>query len=426
MASNSWDDGKGHRMTITITESNVNSANNTSTLNASLKIEVLSSGGDFIQYTANPSYLDIHTAAGTSTRVWVAPTGANVTSTQYGLNGYHPSDLVYGTTSLTFSGSVADAAHLSDGSGTAYARGLFRTDSTTSFTPYYTEQSVALTLTNFSRVPQAPAAPKATRSSNGTTIDLLSSTGVAATGTPSPPAITDYRYRWSTDNSVWTTATTTMGSDGVGTNQQSNFGPTSPISVSKTQTYYFQTRAINSEGEGAWSNSLSLIGVPTAPPTVTATRSGTSITVTCTASSGTSITDYKVQYAASTNNGATYGSWTSVAGGLGDSMGASTRSYTYSSLAPATTYKFRVLAVNSIPDTINSTTTVGQSDYTESSSVYLLAVGQRYDAATTQYKQMTVGQRYDALNGWTVLTTARRYDPTYTDPITGSNWRPFS
>lgn len=267
--------------------------------------------------------------------------------------------------------------------------------------------------------PVAPGAPSLSRSTDGGTVTISSK--VPTSG--SIGSIAKYQYRWSYDNATWNQPASSATSSYDMATTSGSFSATS------TSTVYVQTRAISTTsyawGTGAWSSSSSVIGVATAPSSITVTQSGVTATVTCGTSTGTSITDYKVQYAASTDGGSTFGSWTSVAGGLGDSMGTVARSYTYT-LPPAVTYKFRVSAVNSIPNTINSTTTTGQSAYTTSSNLYLMAVGQRYDTATSQYKQMSVGQRYDAVNGWIPLTKARRYDSSYTDPIDGSHWRPFS
>jgi uncharacterized membrane protein (DUF485 family) len=105
-----------------------------------------------------------------------------------------------------------------------------------------------LTLTNISRVPQAPAAPTVTRPTTGyldsSRITVTSAVASAALGSPTPPAITDYQYQESTTSSTgpWQLTAQSMG-----------VGRTVDLVRNAAQFYWYQTRAVNSEGPGPWS-----------------------------------------------------------------------------------------------------------------------------------------------------------------------------
>lgn len=103
-----------------------------------------------------------------------------------------------------------------------------------------------VTLTDFSRLPAAPsAAPTlALNGSNPMVIDITSAESPALS--PVGPALTDYEYQISTDNSIWGSAVS-MGTD-------RSFSHTTTV----PGLYYVQTRAVSSEGAGAWSASSSI------------------------------------------------------------------------------------------------------------------------------------------------------------------------
>jgi hypothetical protein len=79
--------------------------------------------------------------------------------------------------------------------------------------------------------------------------------------------------------------------------------------------------------------------------------------------------------------------------------------YTYTNLTPALTYLFRVFATNSI----------GSSDFTESSGVFVPAGGKRWDGSA--WTAAAVGRRWDG-SAWVDLTVAKRWD--------GSSWGDLS
>lgn len=97
-------------------------------------------------------------------------------------------------------------------------------------------------LTDFVRLPSAPAAPTLARNEEGTAITVVSA--VAS----SPVAITDYQMRHSTDGGATWSAFTSMGTDRTAS---------IPITV-RGVDYLVQTRAISSEGNGATSPSRSI------------------------------------------------------------------------------------------------------------------------------------------------------------------------
>ena len=172
--------------------------------------------------------------------------------------------------------------------------------------------------TDFAFPPAAPTA-SVSRSADGTSMTVTS------TAPSSAATITDYNYRYSTDNSTWSAA------QAMGTDRSEVFTGTS------TQDYWFQTRAYSSEGWGSWSSSVSVQGVPTAPTSVVGTASTSvsgRITVTWTAPSDTNggITNYYV-YRDGTYVGQT---------------GNATASYIDDGLTKGTSYVYTVRAYNAI------------------------------------------------------------------------------
>ena len=111
--------------------------------------------------------------------------------------------------------------------------------------------------------------------------------------------------------------------------------------------YGFQIRAVNSVGEGAASNTVTvtsqavtLVSVPDAPTHLTATAGNTSVYLSWRAPvnyGGSTITDFEYRY--DTNNNGTWESWTSI--------GSTYTNYFITGLTNATTYAFQIRAVNS-------------------------------------------------------------------------------
>jgi len=149
-------------------------------------------------------------------------------------------------------------------------------------------------------------------------------------------------------------------------------------------------------GGGSWAGSLvgsfDWASVPSSPASITPTRSGRSVTVVLTASSGgdgaSPITAYAVQYS---KDG---GAWT----GAADHSG----SVTYTNLTPGSTYRFRGYAGNA----------VGSSLAIESGNVFIPAGGKRFDG--TNWVNTSIAKRLDASGNWVDLSIAKR--------LTASGW----
>jgi hypothetical protein len=111
-------------------------------------------------------------------------------------------------------------------------------------------------LTDYARVPlwtsnpppSTPPTPTVTRMSNGATdyLDLLSPLAVRDGGSAAFPAITKYQYRMSITTAADITKATWY--DLVDVNVPKNIRLGRITNLDPTKTYYFQTRAVNSEG----------------------------------------------------------------------------------------------------------------------------------------------------------------------------------
>jgi len=336
-------------------ETSVNTANNTSVISWNV----------YIYEDSNTASYDLGTTSN-----WAASiNGVSVGSGNYSYD-FRGTSAGY---SLALGSGTYTYTHLSDGTGTPTIAVSSNAASPLGSASGSSTQAV----TNISRPPQAPAAPSITRpktgtNQNGTTITVSSQVASSATGSPAPPAITDYKYRYSTDNSTWTEVT------GMGTGRVSTFGPTVPAIVSGTQVYYFQTAAYNSEGWGAWSPS----GVAYAAPTISSlTRSGAAVTVAVTPASsngGSTITSHVVESSSDLST------WTSQT-----ISGASGGTTTFSALSPGKTWYFRAYATNAAG--INS-------PYTDNQSVFVAAYGKRYSGTTTgAITNITTTTKYGAI-----------------------------
>jgi hypothetical protein len=169
----------------------------------------------------------------------------------------------------------------------------------------------------------------------------------------------------------------------MGTDQVATFTGTS------TQIYYFQTRAVSSEGAGPWSATATSAGLPSAPASITLNRTARNVTVnvgTSASTGGSTITGYFVQY--STNGGSTWSTAQATTAG----------SYTYTNLTAGLTYAFRAYATNA----------VGNSA-TVSTSIFVPAGGKRFDG--TSWASTATAKRYDG-STWVDLTIAKRFDGT--------------
>lgn len=330
------------------------------------------------------------TSSSGNTSVVTATLQINPPSDSASWNGY--GDANY---SLTFSGSTYTGSfsydyrtdrstqvlktvsktitHAANGTGTATASASADSGSGTLGTASISTKT--LTLTDFTRLPSAPAAPALTRTVS-TTIGITSAVASSAV------TVSDYEFRYSTDGSTWSAAQA-MGSDRIAS-----------LTVTATNPYYIQTRAYSSEGWGAWSPSAFIAGVPSAPASISFTREARNVTVSVgssASSNGATITSYSVQY----NDGSGWSSPTTATYG----------SVAYANLPAAKTYTFRAYATNS----------TGSSGYTESASVYIAAGGKRWTGSA--FTATATAKRWDG-TAWVDITSAKRW--------TGSAWTDLS
>jgi len=141
---------------------------------------------------------------------------------------------------------------------------------------------------------------------------------------------------------------------------------------------------------GSIAGTWSWYTVPSAPPTISTSVNGTSVTVTRSNSAsdgGSTITDYRVQRRES-SNGTTWGTWTTAV-----SMATT---YTFSGLTPAKYYQFRIYAVNA----------AGNSTATTSPTVFIAAIT-KYNG--TQFALLSKLKKHTGTS-WTNITTANRYN----------------
>jgi hypothetical protein len=329
-----------HLLELVLTETSTNSGANTSVVTATLQVNPPSDSGSFNLYSDQNSYsltFDGTTYTGNYTFDFRTNRATKVLKT-VSKTITHNAD---GTKSVTGSGSST--------SGTLGSASI---------------STKTLTLTDFVRLPDAPGTPALTRSSTGTSIDVV---GAVAS---SPVSISNYDLRWSYDGTTWTTVSN------IGTDR------TATLTVVSTSTVSVQTRAISSEGTGPWSSSTSVVGVPTAPASISVSRTGRNVTVTSGSSTGSGITGYQVQF----NDGS----------GWSTAVSMVSQSHTYTNLDGAKTYQFRVFATNAI----------GDSAYTTSDSLFVPAGGKRYNGSA--FVDTTTAKRWDG-SAWVELTTAKRW-----------------
>ncbi len=174
-----------------------------------------------------------------------------------------------------------------------------------------------------------PDAPVLRATANGQTIIDLSWDAPADNGMD----ITSYELEVSDDGNSWTPLNSSLGS----TDRTFSHTDLSP----GTRKYY-QIRARNSQGPGAWSEPKSATTQADVPgkPVLTATENGqTKIDLTWDEpdENGADISRYELQVSDDGN------SWTNLA----TNLGSSTRSYSHSSLSPGTQKYYQIRARNS-------------------------------------------------------------------------------
>lgn len=156
---------------------------------------------------------------------------------------------------------------------------------------------------------------------------------------------------------------------------------------------YTPAGALNFSWGGSLSGYWAYYTVPSAPASITATLSGTSVAVSCNASAsdgGNAITSYAVQRRESTNN-STWGAWTAT-------TTMTNRAYTYTNLTPGKYYQFRTYAING----------AGNSSAATSSSVFIAAMT-RYNG--TSFSVLDNLKRYDG-SAWQNITQVKRWNGT--------------
>lgn len=343
----------GFVLYLTIDETSTNPAANTSVVSYSLYINP---PGNYTSYNLTSS----------DQAYSITINGSVVSSGGFTYDFRSPNENV---NKVIKSGTVT-ITHNANGSKTVAASAYANTSSAT-----VGDGSIAsfnTVLTDFTVLPEAPTAPTVGRTSNGADVQVISSVPFSVA------TITNYEMRGSNDGTTWG-STISMGSDGV-------YDET----VTATQNRFYQTRAISSEGTGAWSPSAYSGGIPSAPASISLTRNARDVTVALGASviNGSYGTTYFVKY--STDGGSTYSTPVEAVGG----------SYTYTNLTAGLSYLFAGYAVNSVGYSTNTTDTI-----------FVPAGGKRYDGAA--WISTATAKRYDG-SAWQSLTTAKRYD--------GSTW----
>jgi hypothetical protein len=339
----------GFVLYLTLTETSTNAVANTSVVSYSLYIDPPGNYTSYDLTSSNQAYS-------------ITINGSVVSSGGFTYDFRSPNANV---NKVIKSGTVT-IAHNADGSKTVAASAYANTSSAT--VGDGTIASFNTVLTNFVVLPEQPLAPTVTRSGNGTVAVIVSSVPFSVA------TITDFEMRGSNDDATWG-STISMGND-------ASYSET----VTATQTRYYQTRAISSEGTGAWSPSTYSGGIPSAPSSIALTRNARDVTVDVGTSTinGTYGTTYFVKY--STNGGSTYSTPVQAVG----------QTYTYTNLTAGLTYLFATYATNSVGTSTNTTDTL-----------FIPAGGKRYDGSA--WLSTATAQRYDG-SAWLSLATAKRYD----------------
>lgn len=224
---------------------------------------------------------------------------------------------------------------------------------------------------DFDRSPTTPSYTGITRSSDATYFTITYTGGVNNSG-PTPT----YTLQYSTDASNWVTYTRDANNR---------------VYLTSSSQYYFRLYASNSDGTKYSSTYGPYYGIPSAPASITATRTKRDITVTAgasTANGGTAITSYSVQYS---SDGGT--SWRTA-------QTMTSQSYTYANLSASSTYLFRVYSTNA----------TGISTYTQTASgTYMPVGGKRWNGTT--FINPPKAQRWNGTS-WVDLQTAKKWNGT--------------
>lgn len=239
MASVQMDGSANFTLNLTITESSTNPTTNTSVISYDLYINPPGGIESYNLTSSNQTYYVKFYING----VWTTIASGNFTYDFRSPNDNVNKHIKTSTYTLTHDadGTYTASDNLTKGVLSATAQAT----TTNANIGDGTIASFNTAITDFSRVPAAPAAPTvALNASNPMAVDITSAESPALS--PVGSALTDYEYQVSTDNSTWGSAVS-MGLDRAATFTSTNPG-----------LYYFQTRAVSSEGAGAWSPSSSV------------------------------------------------------------------------------------------------------------------------------------------------------------------------
>ena len=178
--------------------------------------------------------------------------------------------------------------------------------------------------------PVAPSVPTSLTAVGGVTQASLSWTAPTQSGSAD---VTDYVVEYSSDSgSTWAEF-----DDGMSTSTDATV-----TGLTNGTTYQFRVKAVSSGGTSEPSaTATAIVGVPSAPTSLSATPLGLSVRLTWTAptqNGGSAITDYVAQFSA--DSGATWSTFS-------DSISTSTTT-TVTGLTNGLTYQLRVSAVNSV------------------------------------------------------------------------------
>lgn len=280
-------------------------ANNRSLVRVALE---LWKNGYQTAYSSNPSYWAIATSFGS----WSGSFTYN-----FGTQGDY----------ITLYNADHWVTHGANGTYTTSVQASISPDSPLTYTDIGTQYK---SFTDYYREPYAPGAPSLARTAGTGTVTVTSQTADGR-----GLGITDYHWQYSTNGVNWS------GAIGMGT------GRVATLNGALGTTYWVQTRAATSEGWSGWSSAttIAIPNTPAAPASISATRAGRNVAVSCGIADGrgATVTGYRVQY--STDNGATWSTPQTMTG----------QSYTYSQLPAAKTYIFRCYAVNEMGNGLTRT-----------------------------------------------------------------------
>ncbi len=180
-----------------------------------------------------------------------------------------------------------------------------------------------------------PAAPVVTATAGDARVTL-------SWADPGDASITRWEYRQKEGTAgTWSDWTTISGADATTTAH-------TVTGLTNRTTYFFEVRAVNSEGDGAPSVMVRSTPATTpAAPVVTVTGGDAQITLTWTDPNDASITSW--EYRQKEGTAGTWSDWTAISG-----ADATTTSHMVTGLTNRTTYVFQVRAVNAIGEGASS------------------------------------------------------------------------